>query len=141
MPPKVENWEKELIKFESLNPKITQAEYAASLKPPVTETWLSTKFSEIRKAKVKSKLTKILDKALSNTSYSLDDESLDNAFRSKLNLDAIKVTGQLLGMGSTEKQTVNTTINLGVALFASEDKEKIKTMFEGSVIDDNSTTD
>ena len=132
------DYEIQFDRYISLNPRPTLTDFAKSL--GISQSLLSTNFAPIKRKRLKDAFPNALEIALSNTTVSLNDTSLDDAFRAKLNLDALKIIGQLDGMGNPDK-TVNTTINLGVSLFASEDKEKIKAMFSENVIDDTSNAD
>ena len=131
--PKIDNYEIHFDRFISLNPRPTMEDFAETL--GISRSLLATNCAPIKRQRLKEAFPNALEIALANTTVSLSDTTLDDAFRAKLNLDALKIIGQLDGMGNPDK-TVNTTINLGVALFASEDKGKIKTMFNDSIIDE-----
>ena len=116
------------------NPKLTLKAWCDSNKLNYSNA--SKQFAEIARLETAEMGSILAPSAMEKLGNLL--QSKDEAISSKVATAILDRTGF-----SPKEQIVNVqnNISMGIALFASEDREKIKTMFEGAIIDDTGNPD
>ena len=157
--PKID-WENEYDAWILVHKPKGMKQYEFAELKGVTDTWLSTRFNEIENERLmmtnKTKMPKLLAKALDNVETALD-EAPDRSIaelrvgisvtdKAKLSLEAVKTMSDRLGL-SPAAMTINMQQNnskniaiLAMPIFAAE-AQPLMDKFLGKVIDADTTPD